>query len=85
MSEQLPSFRVTLTATVPASNPVEAAHVFTRHAGQPGLDKFSVVDAAGESHVVDMGLLVKLGVLKFEEPAPEEASEAPEASEITAA
>lgn len=74
MSEQtqLPVFRISMTAAVQANNPIEAAHLFARNAGQEGFDKFNVTDANGVSHVVDLGLLFKMGLLKVEEPQVEE-------------
>lgn len=76
-------FRVSLTGTLKANNEVEAAHLFTQVAGRPGFDKFQVTDEQGETHVVDLGLLIKMGVLKFETPAEQvEAAEPdPEAVE----
>lgn len=82
---QAPVFRITMTAAVQANNPIEAAHLFARNAGQEGFDKFSVTDPSGNTHVVDLGLLFKMGLLKVEEDtaAPEQEAvgevDAPEA------
>lgn len=88
MSQQDQAFRVTLTGVLKAGNPVEAAHLFTQVAGRPGFDKFQVADEQGETHVVDMGLLVKMGVLKFEESKaqmePEETEAVEEVEEVVA-
>lgn len=83
MSQQDRAFRVSLTGTLKASNEIEAAHLFTQVAGRPGFDKFQVTDDQGETHVVDLSLLIKMGVLKFEAPADQE--EAVEAVEETVA
>ncbi|MFP5300008.1 hypothetical protein R2R70_02180 [Cobetia sp. SIMBA_158] len=73
---QAPVFRITMTAAVQANNPIEAAHLFARNAGQEGFDKFSVTDPNGVSHVVDLGLLFKMGLLKVEEEAVAQEQEA---------
>lgn len=67
MNQQNQVFRVTLTGALQASNPIEAAHLFSQHVGQPGFDKFQVTDSQGEQNVVDINLLVKMGILTIQQ------------------
>lgn len=69
------TFKVTLSGTLSATNPIEAAHLFTQLAGRPGFDKFQVVNESGETNIVDIGLLINMGVLKFDQPEASEAVE----------
>lgn len=62
-------FRVSLNANVKASNPIEAVHLFSQTVGRPGFDQFQVIDDQGDTNVVDMGLLFKMGILRVEQPA----------------
>lgn len=71
-------FRVTLSCAVKASNPIEASHLLTQMVGKPGFDQFQVTDDEGQTNVVDLGLLFKMGILRTEAPTPEESEAEPE-------